>query len=245
MIAFDWWARRREIPRTEVWLNAVALTLAILSLDVFFSGYQTADGVCAPHGLYPPLNYFLFAAFLFANFVGLKAPLMLVPSIVGGALLLIFVLGMLLVALKNRATIPLFLICYSLLFSVGAAHGRMCLGLGAAVGSRYIIYLAPAFLGIYILVSDDVSICDPLARPSVGVVLAAIALFSSIALHDADRAGMSAIQRHKSEWKACYLAERDLSGCNRKTAAPSYSYPATIQSKLDFLQAHQLNLFAR
>jgi hypothetical protein len=137
-----------------------------------------------------------------------------------------------------------FLTSYSLLFAIGAAHGRMCLGLGAAVGSRYMIYVAPAFLGMYLLVSDSVSIRDPLARLSVGVALAALGLLASFTVHDADRAGMSAIQRHKTEWKTCYLAEHDLLDCNRKTGAASYSYPDNIQSKLDFLQAHRLNLFA-
>jgi hypothetical protein len=244
VIGFDWWTRRHEIPGSEKRISAIALTLAVLSLAFFFTGYQTADGVCGPHGLYPLLNYFLFTAFMLANFVGLKAPVILVPSVLGGSLLLVFVAGMLIFALQKRAIIPLFLISYSLLFAVGAAHGRMCLGLGAAVGSRYAIYLAPAFLGMYILVSDGVSIRDPLARPSLGVALATLALVSSFAVHDADRAGMSAIQRHKSEWRACYLAEHDLLGCNKKTGAAPYSYPATIQSKLDFLQAHRLNLFA-
>ncbi len=244
MIVFDWWTRRHEIPESEKLIRAVALGLAVLSLAFFFTGYQTADGVCAPHGLYPPLNYFLFTAFMLANFLGLKAPVILVPSVLGGSLLLIFVVGMLIFAFQKRATIPLFLISYSLLFAFGAGHGRMCLGLGAAVGSRYAIYLAPAFLGMYLLLSDNVSIRDPLARPLVGAVLIAVALCSSLVVHDADRVGMSAIQRLKSDWKTCYLAERDLLDCNQKTGAAPYSYPATIQPKLDFLQAHQLNLFA-
>jgi hypothetical protein len=244
VIAFHWWAQRGGMSRSENQINATAIALAVLSLAAFLVGYQPADGVCQPHGLYPPLHYFLFVAFMFANFAGWKAPLALVSSILSGALILAFVVGMLIFAFRKQATIPIFLISYSLVFAAGAAQGRMCLGLAAAIGSRYMIYLAPAFLGMYILVSDGVSIRDPLARPSLGVVLAALALLSSLSIHATDRQEMSDIRRHKIEWRACYLAEHDLLDCNQKTGAKAYIYPDTIQSQIDFLQAHRLNLFA-
>lgn len=244
VIILDWWIQRKSLCLFEKRTTAIAVGLALLSLAAFLVGYQPNDGVCPPFGPHPPLHYFLFIAFMFANFAGWKAPLALVPSILSGALILTFIVGVLLFGLRRRAVIPAFLISYSLLFGIGAARGRMCLGLGAAIGSRYMIYLAPAFLGAYILVSDGVSIRDPLARLSIRLALAFIALLSSCSIQPADRLDMSAIRQHKMQWKACYLAEHNLLDCNRKTNATPYTYPDTIQAQIDFLQSHRLNLFA-
>lgn len=244
-IALDMWTRRREMQNSEKCASKVALALAGLSLASFLIGYRFADGVCPPHGLGSPVHYFLFAAFMFANFVGLKAPLALVSSILGGSGLLLFVLGVLLFAMRKRQIIPLVLISYSLLFAVGAAHGRMCLGLATAIGSRYMIYLMPAFLGIYLIMSGYDCIKDRVMRTVMLSLLTVLALLSSFTINSVDRRDMAAIRRLRIEWRQCYLAEHDLSRCNQKTGATMYSYPDRIQTKIDFVEAHRLNLFSQ
>lgn len=245
-LTLDMWTRRPEMSNSEKRSSAIALTLASLSLASFLIGYKTVDGVCPLHGFQNPLHYFLFAAFMFANFVGLKVPLALVPSILGGSALLLFVMGMFIFAIRKRQIIPLILISYSLLFAVGAAHGRMCLGLAAAVGSRYMIYLVPAFLGIYLLVSGySCLIQDRAVSTAMLSILTILAVLSSLTINSVDRKDMTEFWQHRLEWRQCYLAEHNLSLCNQRTGATMYTYPDRIQEKINFLEAHQLNLFSQ
>jgi hypothetical protein len=137
--------------------------------------------------------------------------------------------------------VPFALIAFSLLFAVMAAQGRMCLGLSAALGSRYMIYLVPAFLGLYLLAA---TIADQIWRIAGLLVVASVALLSSVVIHGPDRGDMAEIRKLKVEWSQCYVSSHNLLECNRHTHAPSYAYPDTIQSQLDFLERNRLNFFS-
>lgn len=65
-------------------------------------------------------------------------------------------------AVKRHEWVPALLIASSLLFSFGTARGRICLGFGVALGSRYIIYVTPAYIGTYLLTRSTSS---PLRKP--------------------------------------------------------------------------------
>jgi hypothetical protein len=74
-------------------------------------------------------------------------------------------------------------------------------------------------------------------------VLACIAVFSSFSIHGGDSAEMAEIRRLKEDWRTCYLAEHNLSACNRKVGATLYSYPDDIQKRIDCLEEHRLNFY--
>jgi hypothetical protein len=254
VICSDFWARRSSADKWETRACIMSLIISILSLTSFFYGFTFADGVCPPHAFsdpgtglavrYPnPLHYFLFLAFMFGDFVGLKATISLVPSILGGSAVLILVLVALFFGLRRRPllVVPIVLITYSLMFAGATARGRMCLGLGAALGSRYMIYLAPAFIGMYLLAT---TCANNVARPILLAILAGLALLSSLTVHRSDRDDMAEFHRLRLEWKQCYLAEHDLVDCNRKSGATPYSYPDTIQDRIDYLEQKHLNFYS-
>ena len=222
-----------------------ALVLSIAILASFFVGYTTAGASCSANEgfrTYNPLNYFLFTAFMFANVIGLKCTLALLSSILVGSAVLLFLASMFtyMATIAEVNTASLLLMGYALLFAIATAYGRMCLGLGAALGSRYVIHLMPAFIGVYLF-----SIGRPgrATRLLLTVVLAIVGSLS-LRLHPADQQIMSSISIHRKEWQRCYLAKHDLGGCNRETRATKFTYPDTIQDKIDYLEKHRLNLFA-
>jgi hypothetical protein len=254
IMAIDLWTRGSELSNRERWAGVISLCLSALVLICFFYGFRSSDGVCPPHAFfnpgtglptpYPnPIHYLLFMAFMFGNFVGLKATLALIPAILGGTAILFIVFAGLVASLRRNPhqVVPFTLIAFSLLFAVMAAQGRMCLGLSAALGSRYMIYLVPAFLGLYLLA---ITIADRIWRTVGLLVVASLALMSSVFIHGPDRNDMTEIRRLKIEWSQCYVSSHNLLECNRDSHAPSYSYPDTIQSQLDFLERNRLNFFS-
>jgi hypothetical protein len=190
-----------------------------------------------------PLHYFLFVSFMFANFVGLKAQMNLAQTILAGSGILILVIAGFLVACRRirLSAVPLLLISYSALFAVATAHGRMCLRLGAAIGSRYMVYLVPSLIGMYLIA---VTSYDRVGRLSLLALVVSVAISSSFVIHAADREDMAALRKIRTDWKECYLTEHSLLGCNHKTGATIYSYPDTIQNKIDLLERKRLNVFS-
>jgi hypothetical protein len=232
----------RQKVGTRIW-HIAALVVIGLAWVVFFTGYSAMNTGCPTDAIHTrnPFHYFLFVAFMFANALGLKAPQYLVPTIIFGSLLLIFVLAMCTGSLRylKRTPVPFLLISFSLTFALATSVGRMCLGLGAAIGSRYIIYLAPGFVGMYFFASS----LEHTKRILLLLVLSGLALSCGIT-HSADRDAMIAESSHRTAWKNCYLNRHDLAGCNKLSGATPQTYPDTIQGKLDFLERAHLNLFA-
>ena len=100
LMTSDLWGRRKEINATEMHAGLLALLLMFVLLLSFFAGFKFSDGTSprtftnSGTGMvvsYPkPLHYFLFVAFMLADFVGLKATIKLAPSVIAGAALLFF-----------------------------------------------------------------------------------------------------------------------------------------------------------
>ena len=232
----------RTQVETRVWPIA-ALIIVGLAWILFLTHYSPTNTGCPAEAIHTrnPFHFFLFVAFMFANAVGLKAPLYLVPTIVFGSLLLIFVLVIWMGSLHylKSSPVPFLLVSFSLTFAAATSLGRMCLGLGAAVGSRYIIYLTPAFLGMYLFALS----LERKKGISLLLMLSGLALGCGVT-HSVDRDAMIASSSLRTNWRDCYLRKHDLVGCNKLTGATAQTYPGTIQDKIDFLERAHLNLFA-
>jgi hypothetical protein len=221
-----------------------ALGVIGLAWLVFLVGYSTVNAGCPADAFHThnPFHYFLFVAFMFDNSIGVKANEHLMLAIALGSLLVIAASWALVTAIKHsrKSPIPFLLIAFSLLFAVATSIGRICLGLGVALGSRYVIYLAPAFIGTYLL---SYSLRDK-AKIRWLTFLALLGIMGAGRVTAGQRISMEAGSRHRREWKSCYLKIHDLSTCNKVTGATILTYPDSIQGKLDFLEAHHLNLFS-
>lgn len=64
--------------------------------------------------------------------------------------------------------------------------------------------------------------------------LALVACFSSAFIHTPDKDDMTAFQRVRSHWMACYLAEHIWWIAIETLALTVYSYPDTIEDRIDF-----------
>jgi hypothetical protein len=133
------------------------------------------------------------------------------------------------------------LLGFTLLFTLSAAIGRVCIGLPApAQCSRYLGLLVPAFLALYLHL---LSWGDRTKRAVALAVFAIVVLPNTLKMHT------DPVQENgKRAWKACYLKVEDVDYCNRITAYPPYppdwnGTPEQVKEMLDYLKRNRRNLF--
>lgn len=239
-----------EFTRTRKREALIATTIAVISLASFWIGYHPNPAVdCFSPRLRNPFYYGLFVAFMMSSFAGTYPSYQLVPAILLGSGLLIVVVivsGYFFVRYFRRGgpltTVIFALLSYSLIFSVATAYGRVCLGLGAAQGSRYMTYLILCFLGLYLAA---MSARVRLERNIFVVLLLVLAVRSSM-INSAEYAFIKNLSSKREAWKQCYLATGNISQCDLKTqfAICWTPEPSDLQDKLNFLQRKHWNLYA-
>lgn len=225
-----------------------ALLVAAASLASFFVHYTfspAADCFAISRGQL--LQYPGFMALMFSAFVIPHPSVSAGMMVLGAAILLIglTVFGLHLLHLLKHShpeanLIGAVLLSYSLLFSVNAAIGRLCLGLSVAYSSRYSTLLMPAFLAIYFYL---------LSRPRQGwrnLVLALwVLLLLSSAMHT-PRGEMRWFSVGKRAWASCYVRTENIHYCDQIANFAVYPFrpeQTGLQQKLDYLKQHRLNLF--
>ena len=184
----------------------------------------------------------MFAAFVVPRPLHISAGM----TVLGAAILLavIAVLGWhLLHLLKDpRADAHLIgavLLSYSLLFATNAAVGRLCSTLRLAYSSRYITLLIPAFLALYFYL---------LSKSWRGQRKFVLTLWVLLLLPAAVRKPWEDIRWYSSgkrDWVNCYVRTENIHDCDRSANFTVDPYPGQpgLQSKLDYLKQHRLNLF--
>ena len=242
ILAAGW---RRADKRTRFCLVG-SLGLIAAAWILFLYGYSNVNSGCPAQAdrfqTHNPVYYALFSAFMLATAAGCPANYYLISATgLGFGLLTVFLYALVRTKVAPpKQAVPALLIGFSLCFVVTTALGRMCLGLGPALGSRYVIYVAPGFLGLYLLaLSAPVKI-----RARHLAALAVLAALGPGVAHKAEVDEMLKFSEHRSAWKNCYLSKHDLRACNAQTGATVLTYPDDIQAKLNFLEEHHLNLFA-
>jgi len=231
----------------------VACMVSTLTMASFFVGYRTDTAAGCSVGLDNPIHYFLFVGFMLANFIQIHVSRTLVLAIMIGSLVAVALLAtsgfFLIRTLRNKSLsgaqlITSILLLYSVLFSFSTAYGRMCLGLAAAQGSRYMTYLVLFFFALYLgALSAQVRIER---NVFVGMV-AALALLSSGFVEKMNVASMEEIAHERQAWSACYLRTSDIDSCDRETDSficwrPE---PPDLKLKLEYLKQHHLNLYSQ
>lgn len=149
-------------------------------------------------------------------------------------------------AVRSRGTSTLWNVAsvlagFTLAFAFVTALGRVCLGLGAADSSRYIPYVVPGLLSVYLVLRCGL---QPGRRQMV-----ALGLFVSLCFLKETSARSRREAAHESglkrAWHDCYLAVHDIAMCNASAGRPVYPWPegTDLQKKLDWLEARGYNLF--
>ena len=243
----------REFFRSRKRVALAATAIALLSLASFWVGYHfnpAAD--CFSPGLQTPVYYALFMAFMFSSFGGILPAYHLVAAIFAGTVLLAIIVG---VCAKfivryfreheyNAATTVIFsLLSYSLIFAAATAYGRVCLGLGAAQGSRYMAYLVLCFFGLYLAA---LSVRRQSERFISALLMLIVALGSSVFIPAGEWVQMRELSHNRRAWKMCYLSTRNIAQCDSQThfAICWTPEPADLQQKLDMLEQQHWNLYS-
>jgi hypothetical protein len=250
LLGVDHWTTAREARiGTGPWV--VALGLSLVSLASFFYGYKWQPAAdCVANPAEPLLGYGAFAALMLAHAAGAREA-GIGAQLTGTALLAVVFVSLLwsarrLVAAddgdKRRFLVTAALASYALLFCFGTAYGRLCLGVGTALSSRYTNYVTLGVLGLYL---SALFVDRRRTRAVLLLLLAGVAAAGSLPTQGADLARIGGTYALKSSWRSCYRAFHDVERCDRQTGAGVYPRPdAThLKAKLDYLERTGLNLF--
>jgi hypothetical protein len=231
-------------------LVLVSLFVSLISLASFFIGYKfnpAAD--CFSPKLSNPFHYLLFVGFMFSTFIGIQPTNNLVAALVVGAVLFFtFICACAIYWAKASRNVDpanlviVAMLSYSLLFCFGTAYGRVCLGLAAAQGSRYMSYLTLGFFGLYLA---SLGVTNKIKRRIYIAAVSVMTLMTSIPQESRTRE-MAKLSRGRKLWVQCYMDTRNLENCDTLAGFPIFwtPEPAELKSKLDFLERNHLNLFS-
>jgi len=246
LLAIDW----HRNSENSAW-RGLAFVGSLISLVSFFIGYHFQPAAeCFSAKPTNPIYYALFASFMYAAFVGVRASHALVPAILLGSAFLLALISALGLSFRKALSVAsadqlvrVALLSYGVLFSLATAYGRFCLGLGAAMGSRYMSYIVLGFFGLYLAVVS----CQEKVLHAVSLsVVVALALLTGARVNHHDRLALETLHSGRAAWRACYISYNDLQQCKSRTNFEVYAPGADqeLSSKLDFLRHNRLNLYA-
>ena len=229
------------------WLPIAGCLVSLASIASFFVHY-VPDRNCMGFIQSHPGSYAAFVVTMFSGFLAARGFYL---SVIGGAIVVAILLVIAFAEIRSfflessdrreLNAIVLALIGFSVLFSTGTAAGRTCVESSSGQTSRYMIYLVPAFLGMYFY---SLTRRGKVRKWSVATlfVLSLLAAFPTGVAHK------GTMQKARLEWKNCYLRLEDVGRCDEITHVTIYPPPEAathLQEKLQFLKENKLNLYAR
>jgi hypothetical protein len=255
LLVVDAWRLHQQQQKKLCGVTLGAVMLSLATLAAFFTNYRFNPAI---DGFEFPISegrlYAHYVALALSGFIGMRHDPGLLALMVGYCLLITF-LAILWVAAKTllipsrnltfpdyaRSQVLVLFIGFTLVFCGNAAIGRIFLGRTAGQASRYIPYLIPAFLALYLFYAS----LPMRIRWGGSLVYMMIMIAATHMLSSADLADMQFYYRIKTHWKTNYLRTRSIEQANQAAGHPMHpNEDATgLQEKLDFLEARHLNLF--
>jgi hypothetical protein len=145
--------------------------------------------------------------------------------------------------LPSASIIIVSLIGFGFLFMLFALEGRISAGRNCLVESRYIPLISPAFLGLYLAISQLHARWLKVACLTIAIGLAA---HTSAMVSKDDSNSMERLKAVKQIWIHTYLQTNDLDAADRASRIPIYPHPRPLDlpQKLRFLKAHRLSFYS-
>ncbi len=244
----------RDGPRRHAFAAIMALGVCMLTNAVFLAGHVFVAGAVPPCFRFPdprPWLYPLYMALTHSGLFGLRDLPRWVAVVPGGVFLgcavmvLLFRIRRLIGKPSSDRGLDLvvaILIGFSLMYCTTLAVGRLCFGLDLARGSRYVTYLVPCALGVYLHLIATRSRRTAnflLALLMVGLVWGALPL---------GKADMAVIEEHNTgqrRWKEVFLNTGSIETADRVAGYRLHPDPERtgLQEKLEYLRKHRLNLY--
>jgi hypothetical protein len=226
------------------------LAASLATLAFFFYGFipqSATDCFQFPHPR--PWEYLSYAGFVLGRPFGLESGDSRAQLLIGASVTLGmtgFVAYTIFRLFRMRDDQALWLVTsslagFTLLFAVMCAVGRICLGFPSAAATRYIPYVLPGILAMYLVIRRAS------VRSSVASALLPVFLVACI-VKERDQMSANeaeAYQKFKQRWRDCYLSSHDIEACDALAGHAVYPAPkhTNLQQKLDWLEARQLSLF--
>jgi hypothetical protein len=131
---------------------------------------------------------------------------------------------------------------FSGLFAAGTAVGRLCVGMGTSLSSRYVVYMTPAHLAGHLLLAR---MRRPALRGAAFAVVLTLLVAKEVKMSRGDRSWLEYYSPGKARWRACYLKHRDARACDLATRFEIYPGGAndSVQRLLDELECRGVRLF--
>jgi hypothetical protein len=228
--------------------GAIAASLGTVGL--FLGGFVPASATDCfqfPHDR--PWDYVSYAGFVLARPFGFIAGVTTAQLWVAGAIAIgmaAFVAYVTFRMLGAKAMSKLWLVAsflggFTLLFAATSAVGRICLGFDSANATRYIPYVMPGMLAMYLVVRTTAQ-ASPIAHALLPVFLVACILKENDEL---SRNEANDYFRYKQRWRDCYLSMHDIDACDAWSGHAVYPLPnaTDLQGKLDWLEERRLSFF--
>jgi hypothetical protein len=235
--------KKKEVRQTAVSFTFLVFTL--ISVYIFLINYHIEQG--QGFLLLDPIQswqYIYFAAISYLNFYFSSVQYGFVGFIILTPILYVF-FKQFITLIKHfqkwnshqllLSKIILILSGYSLTFVFTSALGRAHLGLEFAHASRYICYLVPSVLALYLYLDSIKK-----NKAFFTIVFTAFVCFSLVSRKD-----MKRIAEGKREWKAAYLKSEDITKATELSGFEIYPLEKKeeLALKLDYLKKNKLNLF--
>ena len=233
---------------------AAGLAASLATNALFLHGFVPLSAVdCFQFPAARPWEYLPFAGFILVRPLGMDASAgmdrLLIAS--GSALAMaVFVAYAVWHFIRSRGESVVWgaaatLAGFSFLFASTTAVGRVCLGFEMANASRYVPYVLPGLLAIYLVIRTSAE-RSRLSRLLLPVLLLGCVLTETSRVRTAT-AEAEAYFTFKSRWRNCYLANHDILICDSfagRAVYPPHQAEAThLQQKLDFLETRGFSLF--
>lgn len=226
-------------------INALFSAITIITLLTFFINYKSAGGCLESPKQFFLFSYIQYIFFMINSFFGYysyKVFFFIAPTaFLLSYIYLIYSFWKTKNFSKYFSTITLF--SFSLLFAISSSAGRICLGITQGQSSRYVTFLIPMYLGLYIFLCLIKS--NKIYRHLF--LSAIIVLFIFISNKNISLEYQKKMTVLKKSWKECYLQYEDIGKCNQLTGFQVYPNPEAtkLEWKLNYLKKNKLNLFSK
>jgi hypothetical protein len=239
-----------RVTRRERTLYAAGIAASLGTLALFFHGFAPNAAVeCFQFPHVPAWEYLPYTGFVLARPFGFLAD-QPTAHLRLGAGVAIGMAGFVTYSawrlLRVRGDSVLWAVTSALagfawLFAATSAVGRVCLGYDSASATRYIPYILPGILALYLVIRRGAS------TSRVAYALLPVFLVACIAKEtdEVSRNEAVAYYEWKQRWHDCYLARHDIDECDARSGHPVYPAPGQthLQEKLNWLEAHRYSLF--
>jgi hypothetical protein len=249
LLGIECWHTLKNHNKKQLLAILCTIGFSLITIALFYNNYLMQPA--ADCFRFPDPKWYLYPVFMAIEYTSIVLPghAGSFSGIVIGSFALLMILAMLGVAgfqliisgdRRKSNVIVILLLAFSLIFSLSAAVGRLCVGFSAATASRYLPLLTTAPIGVYIFLMNFPRWTE---RTVVMAILLCLVTITIVPLWAKDMA--TELRRGKSVWVAAYTSTENVARADSIARFKIHPDPAQINldRKLEWLRVHHYSLF--